>query len=162
LHRCPQQGSTMAVVLNEQQMLQFGLEIAGFRLTTPKTDLRRFRDLYGGDPGVTASVFQDIQTLEIGEAKIKKVCLVYFLMALYYVRGYGVENRVMTVFGLKCTKLFRKHVWGYLTAIQALKAHKVSIELLDILKTCVYLFTNSFFFSFLVLVSNDVDSLAFR
>lgn len=117
----------MVVGISEEQMLKLGLEIAGFKPTgRPETSLRRFRELYGGNPKGTAAVFIDLQTINIGEAKINKICVFYFLMALYYARGYGVESRVMVVFGLSCTKSFRNHVWQYLEAIQALKAEKVN------------------------------------
>jgi hypothetical protein len=120
----------MTAVVNEEQMLQLGLEIGGFgQGGSLQTDMRRFRDLYGGHPKATAAVFRDLQTIDMGDAKIVKISLQYFLMALYYLRGYGIENRVMVVFGLKCPKTFRHHIWTYLKAMQALKAEKVSIEL---------------------------------
>jgi DDE superfamily endonuclease len=115
-----------AVVFSELQMLQVGLESGGHKLTGRSlTNLRRFRDLYGLYPKAASVVFLDLQTFDLGQARIEKVSLLYFFMSLYYARGYGIETRVMGVFRLRCPETFRNHVWKYLTAFQALKAKKV-------------------------------------
>jgi hypothetical protein len=112
--------------ITAEQMLQIGLEIVGFEAKgSDKTQHRRYTEEYGGDPDSHAAMFRDLQTFDLGDAKINKICAFYFFMTLYYVRSYGIETRVMGVFGLKCTKTFSHHVWMYLRAFQALKALKV-------------------------------------
>jgi hypothetical protein len=114
-------------IVSEKQMLQLGLETCGFVRTTNETsDESRFQDLFGACPGAAVKLFKDLQTEDLGDAKIKKINLKNFFMTLYYARGYGIETRVMTVFNIKCPKNFRMHVWQYLAAIQALKKKKVN------------------------------------
>lgn len=114
------------IVVTEQQMLKLGVETGGFKLTGRNlTNLQRFRDLYGLYPKSAVVVFLDLQTYDSGQARIAKVSLFSFLMALSYARGYGIETRVMGAFGFSCATTFRNHVWTYLSAIQGLKAKKV-------------------------------------
>jgi hypothetical protein len=114
------------LVVNEHHMLQLGIEYGGFEQTSDRTDACRFRKLYGIDPSGASKCFRDLQTTDIGEYKISKINPLNFLMTLYWVYGYGTETRVTGAFRLGSEKTCRQHVWVYLSAIQALKATKVS------------------------------------
>jgi hypothetical protein len=117
----------MPHIVTEEIMLETGLEILGFWPTnSPTLARRRFRDLYGGNPKSAAQIYNELQTVDIGNAKIEKINLRYYLMTRYFARGYEVENRVMSKFGIKCNKTFEKHIAAYFIAVQALKAKKVS------------------------------------
>lgn len=114
------------LVVNEHHMMQLGVEYGGFRSTSVEADKKRFREMYGIDPNGASLIFRDLQTMDLGEAAIKKVDPFYFLMTLYWVHGYGTEARVCGTFHVNAKKTFRNHGWEYLAALQALSAHKVS------------------------------------
>jgi hypothetical protein len=112
--------------INEQHILQLGLEFAGAKMTqSDKSNQRKFRDLYGPDPKAAAVCFVDLQTKDIGDARIKRIDPFYFFVALYWLRGYGTETRVSSAFRIACNETGRNHSWKYVAAIQALGQHKV-------------------------------------
>jgi hypothetical protein len=117
--------------LTEQHMLQLGLEFAGKQLMrSENSNVRKFKDLYGPHPKSAAKCFIDLQTKEIGDARIEKIDPFYFLVTLYWLRGYGTDTRVSAAFGIQCSETKRDHCWKYTAAIHALAAHNVrkSIE----------------------------------
>jgi hypothetical protein len=115
------------LLVQEHQMMQLGLEACGFPMKSDNLNKKRFRDLYGLDAKGSSVLFQDLQAIDLGLAKINKISPNHFLMTMYWIRGYGVHTRVMAVFGVKCPKTFWKKIWMYLYAIQALKSIKVSL-----------------------------------
>jgi len=120
-------------------MLQLGVNLAGFEYTDTKANKTQFRDCYGMDALGVSNAFRDIQLEVVGDAKIDNPRPNYFLMALYWFRGYGTENRVAGVFKIKTTKTFRKYAIQYAEAIHGLKSFKVG-KIMN-LKTKLYIVT---------------------
>jgi hypothetical protein len=61
-----------------KHMLQLGIKLSGKHLTrSVKSNIRRFRDLYGPHPKAAVKCFVDLQTKDIGDAKIEKIDLFF-------------------------------------------------------------------------------------
>lgn len=115
------------VIVNEQHMMQLGLEHGGFHLTSHQTDTRRFREMFGIDAKAASQCFHDLQTADMDEDyRIKKINPFYFLVTLYWAHGYGTTTKIAGAFKVSSEKTVRNHGWEYLSAIQALKETKVS------------------------------------
>jgi DDE superfamily endonuclease len=137
------------VLLNvsPQHMMQLGLQLGGLKPTNEKSNEERFRALYGIGAKTASEIFKDIQTEDIGDAKIQKADPTYFLTMLYWARGYGNSHRVCGACKINSRTTFQKHSWAYLSAVQALKETKVS-TLIDS-KSSHNKLTNDFFYSLL-------------
>lgn len=145
------------LVVSEHHMMHAGLEAGGHTPTSHATDMQRFRDFFGCDPKSCSKLFEDLQTTDIVEDRIRNANLSYFLMTLYWLRGYGTETRVSGHFKIKCPKTFRRHVWEYTAAIRALKARKVSNNITK-MKT-VNVIDTKFSFLFQITWYDDEDAL---
>jgi len=85
------------------------------------------------NPIVYAQIWEDLQTMEIPEARIDKktMDLNYFLMGLRFLKRYPTECELAGTFKI-CEKTARTWAWFYAQKIQALKGQKVSSLLLHI------------------------------
>ena len=73
------------------EMMIYGLELARFNKgkisrAEKSTNVRRFRAMYGSDPIVCSSIFEDLQRTDIVDAKVPKKSLKLdkFLMAMHH------------------------------------------------------------------------------
>jgi hypothetical protein len=116
------------IVVTAPQFLRLGLEIVGFPLRRQngrhETNIQRFRDKFGPSPESCAAIFVDLQTTHIPQAQIAKPNVLYFLMALHWLKTYPTETGTAATFRVD-EKTGRKFVWEYVLAVQALKAQKV-------------------------------------
>jgi hypothetical protein len=105
-----------------KQVLDLGLKIAGAnerqRNTSLTTQLRRFKTCFGSDPLVYARIWADLAQIDL-ERK-----LVYFLICLYWFKGYHKESDLALKFGLD-EETIRDWTWYYAECIQELKVIKV-------------------------------------
>jgi hypothetical protein len=119
----------MPVDATPDDMIAVGLNCIGFhpdrRLGhNENTNMKHFLYAYGLSPTVCSIVFQEIQTRDIGLHQIRKPKVTYFLMALYWLKCYPIEQQNAGLFGYH-EDTVRKWVWKYCVAIQALKEYKV-------------------------------------
>lgn len=118
----------MPIHINEDDMLQLGLEFAGFSNKACRdTTIKNFRGCYGIDPCTSSKVFHDIQSPHIN-AKITAPNPLYFFMTLYWISGYATVTRLCGLFNVHRETL-NKYVWKYLQSIQSLKPLKVRKKL---------------------------------
>ena len=118
------------VALDTNQVLQMGLESAGFpiyRQNSETVNVRRFSQHYGILAVSCSSIFQDIQRVEVvGQVlRISKPKILDLLMTLRWFKTYAKEEELAGVYKIS-EVTFRKRIWKYAKAIQALKATKVS------------------------------------
>jgi hypothetical protein len=111
------------------RLLDTGLKIAGYTgeqiaKVCNETNLERFRTFYGTSPQPASMLWEDLKTVDTGEAKIEKLDVMYFLMTIYWMRTYQTLRAIATVF-----KIHRETVaiwvWKYVEAIKSLRHLKV-------------------------------------
>lgn len=120
---------TMVVVFSADEILFRGLELGGFdsrrqKNVQRKTNLERFRALYGSNPVVYAEIFHDLQTTAITDARVDSPDVDSLLMSLRFLRCYPTETQQSGTFSIS-DRSVRKWSWFYVKKIQALKADKV-------------------------------------
>ena len=120
----PSRKMNMTININEDHMLQLGLEFAGFsNKVCRNTEIMNFRACYGIDPSTSSKVFYDIQSPHI-DSKITTPNPFYFFMTLYWISGYATVTRLCGLFNVHA-QTFNKYVWIYLQSMQSLKPLKV-------------------------------------
>ncbi len=118
-------------LLNDDEMLNIGLEQVGFDLYRQNSVLRatnvlRFVSHYGSTPLVYAAVWKDLTTTEIPEAKIAAgTAPDKCFLGKYFLKVYPTEEKLAACFKV-CKKAARKWALIFACKIQALKAKKVS------------------------------------
>jgi hypothetical protein len=121
--------------LTSHQLLRLGLEAVGFdvpwqRRTNASVNLQRFRASFGAGPGACASIFSDLQTTAIADARITKPNSFYFLVAINWLATYKKEAEIAGYFKAD-EKTLRLHIKKYVNAIAALKLQKIAWQDLD-------------------------------
>jgi hypothetical protein len=113
------------IEVNHHAMLELGIEMMGFsKNTIDGMKIERFRASFGMDPIACSIVFHDLQTVDIGIARIQTIDPYFFLMTLFWLRNY-VTNIVMTGIFHIDGKTLTKWIWTYAHGIRALKNTKV-------------------------------------
>lgn len=119
------------IVLTENEMLNAGLSLMcghiGVEPSAKQTELRKkwFTSMYGISALVCSQVFFDIQHVDIGDARIRTVRVLYFLMTLNWLYRYQTEDTIARTFRIQSLTTVSKHLWAYAKAIQGLKVKKV-------------------------------------
>lgn len=113
-------------LLSTDEILDWGLDLVGFPTNggavKRSTRLRRFKAHYGSNPIVISELFEALQTTDIEEARIEVKAnkdVDNFLLSIYYLKVYPVEERMAGAFG-KHEDTVRKWIWYYIERIQAL------------------------------------------
>lgn len=123
----------MVLIYSPSQILQRGLSLAGMSMERQnrlqrKTLVADFRAVYGTHPLVLASVWEDLQTTSIAEARIdttkRWVHMKNLLRTMFFAQSYPTEQQMKVLFG-NTEKTVQKFVWYFLERIQELKAAKV-------------------------------------
>ena len=123
----------MVYIVTGDQIFEKGLRLCGFtsrqfEKSSREASLQRFRHLYGSNPIVYAQIWEDLQNTGIPVARINNVTaidLVYFFMALHFLKCYITEAHLAATFQLCERTAARKWCWAYAVKIQALKHEKV-------------------------------------
>jgi hypothetical protein len=118
-------------VLTVDDMLRIGLDLAGFHISRQEqvqrgTNIRRFQSHYGSSPLVCTTIWEDLLTTDIPEARIDPMpgAIDKFFLSLYFLKVYASEEKLAGCSKM-CEKGARKWVWFFLAKVQALKANKV-------------------------------------
>lgn len=124
----------MVVHIAANDMLLVGLDCIGFPPEraanhNATTNMNHFTSAFGVEPHIATIVFNEIQVRDIGEHAIYKPKVRYFLLTLYWLKRYPIEQISAGIFGYH-EDTVRKWVWKFSRAIQALKPYKVSVWLL--------------------------------
>ena len=128
----------VAKIYTAPQVIKVGLELGGFDLG--RWDLestmnhRRFKAFYGSSYIAIASVWEDLMTTHIVEARLNREqdCLESFLVAMCFLKVYASEHVTAGLFRLS-EPTVRKYCWYYSKKVQALKDQVVSL-----LELCVH------------------------
>jgi hypothetical protein len=120
----------MVVHADANDMLTIGLDCIGFPPEraanhNATTNMTHFTSAFGVEPQIASIIFNEIQVRDIGVNAINKPKVRYFLLGLYWLKRYPIEQISAGVFGYH-EDTIRKWVWRYSQAIQALKPYKVS------------------------------------
>lgn len=119
-------------VLTENEMLQKGLEILGYDQQAQtrvhwKTRVRRFKRHFASSPLVCSILWETLQTTDIDDARITNTsdkAFTMFLMALYYLKCYPVEEVIASRFHVH-EQTARKWIHFYIKKLAALLHLKV-------------------------------------
>jgi len=116
------------------QVLRIGLKLIGVsrerqQRQLHKTNVTDFKAHFGTEPIVCAKMWDDLQTTDIADAKIKATLhdganLKNFLRACHFLMRYKTEAERKVDSG-HTKKTVRKWTWFFLAKIKALKAAKV-------------------------------------
>ena len=106
------------------EFLQLGLRKMGFsdetiRRNKASTNVDRFKDNYYVKPCTCAKLFVDIQSEDLGDARINNPKPLYLLLALFYLKKYPTKI-MMAAFTDGCHKTALMQSRKYVVAIQAL------------------------------------------
>lgn len=106
---------------HEDVFLAVGLHIAGFgpKKFARRTQLRRFKDVYGVLPVVVQAIWYDLKKVVPDNAKMD-----HLFWALYFLRRYPTEGDFAGRLN-KDPKTLQKWVWTMIFGIQELKAEKI-------------------------------------
>ena len=118
----------MAALIVEQNILAIGLavfpkDVDAIQLSS---ELELFRNHYGSNPVVYTAICNDLQTTDDPEAHVNVVNILYFLMAVHFLKVYPTELTLSSIFGVS-NRTARSWTWYYLRKIQALKSSKVCL-----------------------------------
>jgi hypothetical protein len=118
------------VVVDNRAMLDLGTEMIGFsKRAHEQKKIEHFCASFGIEPNTCSIIFHDLQTVDIGNARIENIDPYFFLMTLYWLRHYTTNDVLAGIFRIN-RKTFSKWVWVYTYGIQALKETKVSTKYL--------------------------------
>lgn len=109
---------------NDTYYLMKGLGIAGYtseRLAM-RTQLRRFREMFGCSPTVVRHLWNDLRLLLAGDVKDD-----YLFWALCFLKRYPTEGDLAGRLK-KDPSTIRKWVWTVIFGIQDLRAKKVNVD----------------------------------
>lgn len=117
--------------MNANDILLIGLKYFGIldRNVCDASQRMQFRTLYGVEPETARDILQDIQTDVVGESKIVKVDALWFLITLYWLKGYDSHQSIILTFHIGSRATFHKYIPLYLNAMQSLAQAKVSMNL---------------------------------
>jgi hypothetical protein len=116
--------------LTEDNLIGTGLSIVGYdynkqATTSQKNKERLFVSWYGCLAKVCLVLWNDLITINTGNAKIDHPELKYFFMTLHWLYCYPKLKTIATTFQLH-EDTVGKYVWQYSEAVEALKNIKVS------------------------------------
>jgi hypothetical protein len=91
-----------------------------------KRNIERFKGHFGSKPSVIAQIWEDLQTVQVGEARVlpEDLHMNFFLMAMHHLKRYPTELEREPLFDIDCTK-GRDWVWFFVEKIQQLKKVKI-------------------------------------
>jgi hypothetical protein len=121
----------VAQLYTAPQVIKVGLELVGFDLGRSDQESvmnqRRFKAFYGSSYIAIASVWEDLMTTHIVEARLNREqdCLESFLVAMCFLKVYASEHVMAGLFRLS-EPTVRKYCWYYSKKVQALKEEAVS------------------------------------
>ena len=107
--------------ISKEELLEAGLEVAGFKgwqKCKLKTNVERFKALFGTTPAVCKMVWDDMET------SASKMIPLHLLLALRYLKAYPLEVELLAMFKMS-KKTVRKWYNIGITEIQKLKSKKV-------------------------------------
>jgi hypothetical protein len=88
-------------VLTLDDMLRIGLDLAGFHISRQEqvqrgTNIRRFQSYYGSSPLVCTTIWEDLLTTDIPEARIAPMpgAIDKFFLSLNFLKGYASEEKL--------------------------------------------------------------------
>ena len=110
--------------VTEEEITKYGLEMAGFnekrQQTVRKTTIQRFRGSFGSLPITAAELLAEVQSEDLGEKRILKPNLQYYLMSMMWLNSYKTTQDLSGLMKLN-RKTVDRWIWLYTNAIQALK-----------------------------------------
>jgi hypothetical protein len=119
------------VILTADEILLEGLNIIGWDTSRVekwknKKALEHYRGMYGINPVVTAQLLEDLQTTEVGDARIEpgQLDIPKLHWTLHFLYRYPSELE-RTNLWKKCANTVRGACWFYTAKIRALKATKI-------------------------------------
>jgi hypothetical protein len=119
----------VVIVATPAEILQLGLQVVGISMVgRHETNMERFMAHFGTSPESCSAIFVDLQTTQNATARIAKPDILYFFVALNWLKTYRTEAQTAGTFKLD-EKTVRKYVWNYVWAIQALKDQKVRADI---------------------------------
>jgi hypothetical protein len=117
--------------LTPDEFLKIGLRLVGYtkrriRRSKKRSNVERFLGHFGSIPCICASIWEDLQTTQVEEARVPKERLnvQHFLMAMHHLKRYPTEVEREALFDISF-KWGREKVWYYVEKVQALKAQKI-------------------------------------
>jgi hypothetical protein len=120
------------LVLTEGQLLSLGLLMGGYdaERAIHKTNLARFKSIFGSLPHVYAKLWEDLLTTDIVEARLGTDTVRpsprNFLIAVNFLKCYQTEKSKSGHLGV-CENTARKWTWYYAKKIAALVEAKVKL-----------------------------------
>lgn len=108
--------------LPEEHFLALGLRIAGYTLRplSMRTQLRRFREMFGCHPKVVRELWYDLKE----NAPTNGTKIAHLFWALFFLRKYPTDGDMAGRLGKDPTTI-RKWVWTIIFGLQELKADKI-------------------------------------
>jgi hypothetical protein len=110
----------------KQGLLFVGFSIARQQSVQQKKNEERFRAFFGVWHKAVAALVKDLQTTTNTNARVDKIDLKYFFLALYFLKSYDTEIILSGWWGFH-EETARTWIWWYLKKIQAMKGEKVSL-----------------------------------
>jgi hypothetical protein len=113
-------------LFTSEEFLHLGLKILGFDPRESKiANLRRYKASFAASPETLESIFRDLQSTNIDDARVEKPNPRHLLMAINWLTNYESQEVIAGTF--KCDeKTVSKWSWFYTQKICALKGAKVS------------------------------------
>jgi hypothetical protein len=122
------------VIFTQSEIIYKGLRLVKFgspriKRARRKTNVKRFRKCFGGNPDAVLACWYDLQTTTVGGAFLEPQDrqIDKFLMALYHLRKYPTDEERERIFDLS-PNWSRNWVWFILEKIRASKAQKIVWE----------------------------------
>ena len=123
-------------IITASETLQRGLKLIGYNAEVQakvkaKTNIRRFKRHYGSTPKALSVLWEDLQTTQVPEARLDSTknqnsdkAFGFFLMFMYYMKGYPLEEVLASRFGVH-EQTARKWVDFFAKKVSALISEKV-------------------------------------
>jgi hypothetical protein len=91
-----------------------------------KRNIERFKGHFGSKPSVIAQIWEDLQTIQVGEDRVspEDLHMNIFLMAMHHIKRYPTKLEREPIFDIDCTK-GRDWVWFFVEKSQQLKKEKI-------------------------------------
>lgn len=126
---------TMVVHVPPNEMLVLGLALIKKTVRNPaaprsKQNNERFLACFGTTPEAASTLFGDLQTTNIMEARIESICFKYFMMTLNWIKSNKLQPELAGTFEVH-EDTVRKWTWFYIKRIQALKEVKIRWDVLN-------------------------------
>ena len=114
------------ILLTADEFLKTGLKLVGYkrhriRRAQKISNVERFVGHYRSIPCICASIWEDLQTTAVEEARIpvEHLNVAFFLMAMHHFKRYPTEVKREGIFDISL-KWGRDKVWYYVKKIQEL------------------------------------------